>query len=130
MKKITLIIGILVAANLLYGQHHKEQRRERAEVKIEAYKQRLNLTENQLAELKDLREAMRPELEKLRRDPALSRPDKMRAHADLLDERMARLDQILNAEQLAELEVIRKEVMEKRAERREKRMERREGRTH
>ncbi len=125
MKKFTLIIGLIVAANILYAQGKREKLREGAQVKIEEYKERLNLTEDQLADLKVLREEMKPQLEEIRQNESLTKPDKMRAHADLLEERQEEVEKILDDEQLAELAVIRKEVMEKRAERREKRKERR-----
>ena len=128
MKKFTLIVGILVAANILYAQGNQGRMRERAQVKIEEHKQRLNLTEAQIADLKQLKEEMKPQLEKIREDASLSKSDKMRAHADLLDERSAEVEKILNDEQLAELEVIKKEVHEQRKERMEKRKDRRDGR--
>ena len=127
MKKITLIIGILVAANLIYAQGKREKVREKVQVKIAEHKERLNLTEDQLTELKDLKEEMKPQFEELRKDESLSRSDKMRAHADLLDEREAEFAKILDEDQLAELEEIREEVRSQLEERMEKRRERREG---
>jgi len=121
MKKFTLIIGILVAANILYAQDKSERIRGKARVKIEEHKDRLNLSEDQIADLKSLKEEMKPEFEKLKTNESLSRPDKMRAHANLIEEREAAVAEILDEEQLAELEVIRKEVKERRKERRENR---------
>ena len=95
------------------------------EIKLEDYKERLNLTEDQVSDLKKVRESMKPELEALRADESKSRSDKMRAHADLIDKREAEVAKILNKEQLAELEVIKKEMKEKHMERREDRKERR-----
>ena len=127
MKKFTLIIGILVAANVLNAQGRKEKVREKVEIKIAEHKERLNLTEDQVGDLKKLREEMKPQLEEIRKDESLSRSDKMRAHADLLDERDAELEKILDEDQLAELDEIRKEVQKQREERMEKRRERRAG---
>ena len=127
MKKFTLIIGILVAANVLNAQGRKEKAREKVEIKIAEHKERLNLTEDQVGDLKKLREEMKPQLEEIRKDESLSRSDKMRAHADLLDERDAELEKILDEDQLAELDEIRKEVQKQREERMEKRRERRAG---
>ena len=85
MQKLTLIIGLLVAANILFAQGKREQMREKAEVKIEEYKERLNLTEDQVADLKELRESIKPELEAIRKDESKSRSEKMRAHADIIE---------------------------------------------
>jgi len=128
MKKITLILGILVAANVLIAQNKRAEIRERGKVKIEEYKDRLNLTEAQVADLQQLREDMKPDFEALKMNESLSRPDKMRAHAELIEERQAEVEKILDDEQLAEWEEIRKEVKEKRGERRERRQDRRENR--
>lgn len=128
MKKITLIIGILIAANILYGQGKRDHMRQKAQVKIEEHKERLNLTEEQVADLKSLKEKMKPQFEEIRKDESLTKSDKMRAQADLLDERKEEVEKILDDEQLEELEKIRKEVQERREERMGKRKERREGR--
>lgn len=125
MKKLALIIGLMVAVNVLFSQERREEMRDRMEMKIEEYKDRLNLTNDQVTDLKKVRESMKPELEALRADESKSRSDKMRAHADLIDKREAEVAKILNKEQLAELEVIKKEMKEKHMERRGKRMERR-----
>lgn len=127
MKKITLILGILVAANILVAQNKRAEVRERGKVKIEEYKDRLNLTETQVADLQQLREEMKPDFEALKKNESMSRPDKMRAHAGLIEERQAEVEKILDDEQLAEWEEIRKEVKEKRGDRRERRHDRREN---
>ena len=127
MKKITLILGILVAANILVAQNKRAEVRERGKVKIEEYKDRLNLTEAQVTDLQQLREEMKPDFEALKKNESMSRPDKMRAHADLIEERQAEVEKILDDEQLAEWEEIQKEVKEKRGERRERRHDRREN---
>ncbi|WP_370089393.1 hypothetical protein [Ekhidna sp.] len=127
MKKLTLIIGLLVAGNILYAQDRRQELREKVEVKIEEYKERLDLTEDQVADLKKLRESMKPELDELRDDDEKSRSAKMRAHADIIEKREAEVAKILNQEQLAELEVIKKEIKTNAENRREKRKERRGG---
>lgn len=125
MKKLTLIIGLLTAASILVAQEKRDAIRGKAEVKIEEYKERLNLTENQIDELKKMREGLKPELDAIREDEAKSRSEKMRAHADLIEKQEKEVTKILDDEQLSELEVIKKEIREKRSERREKRKERR-----
>ncbi len=127
MKKITLLIGLLVAVNILLAQDRREAAREKAKVKIEEYKERLELTEDQIAELKKLREGAKPELEAIRNDDSKSRSEKMRAQADIMENQEAEVAKILNEDQLAELEVIKKEVRANREKRRDKRKERRGG---
>lgn len=127
MKKLTLIIGLLVAGNILYAQDRRQEIRGKVEVKIEEYKERLNLSEDQVTDLKKLRESMKPELDELRNDDEKSRSEKMRAHADIIEKREAEVAKILNQEQLAELEVIKNEVKANTESRREKRKERRGG---
>lgn len=126
MQKLTLIIGLLVAANILFAQGKREQMREKAEVKIEEYKERLNLTEDQVADLKELRESIKPELEAIRKDESKSRSEKMRAHADIIEKQEEEVAKILNDEQLTELEVIKKEVRENVKKRRDRRRDRRD----
>ena len=125
MKKLTLMIGLLVAINVLFAQDRREVAREKAEVRLEEYKDRLNLTDDQLAELKQVKESMKPEFEALKADDSMSRSDKMRAHADLIDKREAEVAKILDDEQLAELEVIKGEVKANKEKRADKRKSRR-----
>ena len=125
MKKLTLIIGLLVAVNVLFAQNRRDAAREKAEVKLEEYKDRLNLSEDQLDEIKQVKESMKPELEALKADDSMSRSDKMRARADLIEKREAEIAKILDDEQLAELEVIKGEVKANKKTRMEKRKSRR-----
>ncbi|MEQ9467582.1 MAG: hypothetical protein RLN88_09230 [Ekhidna sp.] len=113
MRKLTLLIGLIVAVNILFAQGRREQVKERVKIKIEEYKDRLDLTEDQVVELKKVRESMQPELDALRADEGKSRSEKMRAHADIIEKREAEVARILDDEQLAELEVIKKEINRK-----------------
>ncbi len=125
MKKITLLIGLLVAVNILFAQDRRGSAKEKAKIKIEEYKSRLELTEDQLADLKKLREEAKPELEAIRKDESKSRSEKMRARAEIMENQENEVASILNEEQLAELEVIKKEVRESVQKRRDRRKERR-----
>ncbi|MEP0272825.1 hypothetical protein [Ekhidna sp.] len=127
MRKTALIIGLMVAANILFAQGKRDAMKEKAQVKIEEYKDRLNLTPDQVAELKKMRESTKPEIEAIRNDESKSRSEKMRAHADVVEKREMEVAKILNEDQMAELKVIKKEVKAKRGERRDKRKERRDG---
>ncbi len=115
MKKTILILGMLVAFNMLMAQNGKGQR---ARVRIEEYKERLNLSDEQTEQLKDLKSKYRPQFKAIREDESKSKSDKMRASADLMDERETELDAILDDKQMAELKVIRQEMRDKAKERR------------
>jgi len=75
--------------------------------------------------LKKMRESMKPELEAIQNDDTKSRSEKMRARADIMEKQEKEVARILDEEQLAELEVIKKEIRENVDERRKKRKERR-----
>ncbi|NQZ79216.1 MAG: hypothetical protein HRT61_24315 [Ekhidna sp.] len=109
MRKGKLIIALLAAAFTLFAQDSKEERRQ---LRIEEYTERLNLTPNQTAELKELRESLKPELKAIKMDPSKSRSEKMRAHADVIEKRENEIAQILTAEQMAELKRIKSERKE------------------
>ncbi len=117
----------MTAAGILFAQDKREARREKAKVKIEAYKERLNLSENQLTELKEMREALRPELEALQQDESKSRSERMHERADIIERQEAGVAEILNDEQEAELKAIQREVRENARERRKRKRERRKG---
>lgn len=129
MKKVTLIIGILVAVNVLMAQGPKDQRGPRGErgVKIEEFKERLELSDDQIEKLKIVKDDLKPELEALRKDDSMTRPDKMRVHADLVEKRENEVAKILSEDQLAELDVIKSELREKHRERKEGRRKGRHG---
>lgn len=126
MKKLMLIVGLLVAANILFAQGRRDAMNEKAEIRIEEYKERLNLDEDQLKELKALKESIKPELDAIRNDESKARSEKMRAHADLVEKRETEVARILNDEQMAELEVIKKEMREKMEKRMRERKKRRD----
>ncbi|MEM7297282.1 MAG: hypothetical protein AAF391_03345 [Bacteroidota bacterium] len=124
MKKIALIVGILVAVNIVSAQDGPQRTpRERAKVKIEEYKERLQLTEDQIDDLKAMKEKYRPEMEDIRKDESKSRSDKMRAAADVIEKQEEEMASILNEDQLAEWKEIRGEVKDRRHKRRERRRE-------
>jgi acyl-CoA reductase-like NAD-dependent aldehyde dehydrogenase len=125
MQKLILIIGLLVATNILFAQGKREQMREKVEVKIEEYKDRLDLSDDQVADLKAMRESMKPELEAIRKDESMKRSEKMRAHADIIEKQEEEMAKILNDDQLTELEIIKKEVRENVKKRKDRRRDRR-----
>lgn len=117
MKKIALLLGILVAANILFAQEPGP----RAQVKIEKYKERLNLSESQVSELKQLRQTNKPQLEAIRNDDSKSRSEKMAAKSEVIRQQEIAVAQILNDEQEAELKVIQQELRERAKRRRHRR---------
>lgn len=124
MKKLTLIIGIMVASNVLLAQDPETGKGPKGnkEAIIEKHKERLELSDEQVEQLRDLRESLKPEFESLKNNETLSRPDKMRAHADLIEKREAEVAKILTDSQLEELEKIKEENKEKRKGRRGEKM--------
>ena len=118
MRRLLIVLGILVAANVLVAQDTKTN--ERIQDRQEEIKTRLNLSDEQSEQLKALREKYRPELKSIRDDDTKSRSEKLRAVADLMDQKDADLQGILNQNQIAELSVIRKEMRQHRLGRRER----------
>lgn len=119
MKKVSLLIGILMAGSILFAQD-KKQGKPRAEIKFEDYKERLELTDDQVEDWKDLREKYKPELKSIRSDETKSKADKMRAAADIVELQQEELANILSENQFAELQIIREEVKQNRKNRRSK----------
>ena len=124
MKKVTLIIGILLATNILFAQGRREDAKGKAKAKIEEYKERLNLSDEQLADIKEIREKYKPEMQEIRNDEATSKSDKMRAAADVIEKQEAEMAELLTSEQQEEWKEIRAEIKERREVRRERRRER------
>ena len=125
MRKIALIIGLLVAGTIVLAQDKREELREKREIKIEEYRERLELSDAQISDLKKLRVDAKPQLDEIRNDTSKSKSDKMRALAAIMEKQEKEVAEILNDEQLTELEAIKKEVRENQEVRREKRKERR-----
>ena len=98
----------------------RKQREQRADLKLEEYKERLELTDVQVEDWKVLREKYKPELKSIRSDESKSKADKMRAAADIVEKQQKELADILSENQFAELQIIREEVMEKKREQRAK----------
>ncbi len=122
MRKLIIMLGILVAANVLVAQDTQVD--ERVKNKKEEIKARLELTDEQAEQLKALREKYKPELKSIREDDTKSRSEKLRAVADLIDQKDADLQGILSQNQIAELSIIRNEMKVRRQERRERMRER------
>lgn len=130
MKKLIIVLGILVAANVVVAQD-SETTNERVETRKKEIKDRLELTDEQAGQLQELREKYRPEVQSIRSDESKTKSEKLRAVADLVDQKNTDLQGILSQNQIAELSVIRKEIHVKRKEHREqmrKRMNQRRSR--
>lgn len=118
MKRLVIVLGILVAVNVLVAQEAETS--EKFKDKREEIKTRLNLSDEQAKQLKELREKYKPELKSIREDESKSRSEKMRIAADLMDQKDIDLQKILTQKQIAELSVIRNEIQLKKQERRER----------
>lgn len=126
MKKLALLAGILVAINIVSAQDSPERTpRERAKIKIEEFKERLQLTDDQIDDIKAMKEKYRPEFEDIKKDESKSKSDKMRAAADIIEKQEANMASILNEDQMAEWKEIQGEVRDRRHKRRERKRERR-----
>ncbi|MEO9483656.1 MAG: hypothetical protein ABJG47_09435 [Ekhidna sp.] len=125
MKKLTLIIGLFVAGHILFAQDTKDAIREKSKAKIEAYKERLKLSESQISDLKKMRESLKPEIEAIHNDDASSRSEIMMAKAEIMKRREECVSEILNTKQRAELKKIHREIRENVRQRRQRKRERR-----
>ena len=121
MKKLIIVLGILVAVNVLVAQ---EIEQEQEKSKIQEFKTRLNLTDTQADQLMDLREKYMPEMKSLRSDESKTRSEKMRAAADIIEQRESEMKKILSESQLKELSILKKERRAHMRDRREKMKER------
>lgn len=124
MKKLLLIIGILIAANVLLAQEEKSTG-DKAENFKEKLKNRLELTADQESQLKELRKKYGSELKSIRTDEEKLKSEKLYAAAAMMEKKESELASILSAKQLSELRTIKKEVRQKRINRRERTMKRR-----
>jgi hypothetical protein len=118
MKRFTLLIGLIVAATILFAQDRRDEMRAKIKNQLKEYKERLDLNDKQVAAWKKIREKYKPELEVIRDDVDLSRGDKMRAAADVFDKVDGEIDAILTEDQKIEYAKIKSEVQEKRRKRR------------
>ena len=112
MQKVILLIGLFLFGSVAFAQ--SETKKGRAENKIEKYKERLQLSDNQVSNLKEMREKYRSQLKEIRSDKSKNKADKMRATADVMDLRQEELATILSENQFTELQIIREEVKIKR----------------
>lgn len=110
---------------MLLAQDHKGPEKDRPHVKIEEYKERLKLTESQVAELKKMRESLKPELEAIRKDESKSRSEMMEARAEIMKRQENRVAEILDDDQEAELKEIHREIRDNVREKRQRKRERR-----
>ncbi|MFK7954175.1 MAG: hypothetical protein AB8B73_15100 [Ekhidna sp.] len=111
MQKVILMIGMVLVASIAFAQG--EGKKDKPEIKIEEYKERLELSDNQVSDLKEMREKYRPQLREIRSDKSKDKADKMRAAADVMDLQQEELATILSESQFAELQIIREEAKRK-----------------
>lgn len=125
MKKLTLILGLILAAGILFAQQEGQKpRKQQREMNIEQLRERLNLSDEQFASLQAIHQEMQPKMQALRQDDSKSKAEKMRAQADLIEEREQKVAAILNQQQLTELRAMQAERREQVRERRKNMQER------
>lgn len=106
MRKITLILGILIAGNVLFAQDTTKKGK-KAKAKIETYKEELGLTDTQLADLKGIEETSKEEMEALKSDASLTDEAKKESRKAINEKRQAGIASVLNEDQLAQWEEIK-----------------------
>ncbi|MEM9897238.1 MAG: hypothetical protein AAF789_12795 [Bacteroidota bacterium] len=122
MKKSAIIILTAFVTSWSFGQDLPNPRKGATkEERLVKLQEQLNLSTEQVNALKAVEEDLGPELKELRENKSMSKPDKMRAHADILERRKTKTEAILTDEQLAEWEVLREQMKDKRKSRRGKR---------
>ena len=126
MKKLLLVIGILIAANIVFAQEVKSAE-ERAVKFKEKLRERMELAPDQETQLKELREKYRPELRSIRNNEEKSKSEKLYAAAVIVEQREKDLAKILSEKQLQELRTIKNEVRQKKINRQRRLMKRRRG---
>ena len=127
MKKITLLLALLAFVNVLSAQSRREAAKEKKEAKIEEYKDRLELSDLQMEEIKEVRMKYKPDLQEIRNDDSMEKSEKMRASADVIEQMEGDLAGVLTPSQLEEWKAIKKEVKENMENRKERRRGRRGG---
>lgn len=118
MKKLLLFLGIMIATNVIMAQGRPSK--EQVQVKLEEYKDRLNLTDDQVAEWKEIRKKYQPQLKDIRSDESLKKSDKKKAAADVIAKIDGEVMAMLNEDQQAEYKVIRSEIKANAKKRRRK----------
>lgn len=98
-----------MAVNTLQAQGDRSKRRAR----LIDYQERLQLSDSQIAEVKEIRKKYKPEMKAIRNDASKSKADKMRALADIIEKKDADIANVLSLEQMKEWEVIKAEVKER-----------------
>lgn len=122
MKKLILLLGIVVAGYAATAQQPKHGM-DNPE-KIEVFKEKLNLSDEQVDQMKALRKKHLEEMKAVKGDQSLSRADKMRKMADAVESHDEKLSEILTEEQMAELKTMREQRKQKGKKRRMQRRKR------
>ncbi len=112
MQKVILLIGMMVVGNIILAQE-KHSPTEGAGIRLEKIKERLELSDDQVNDWKEVKEKYRPELKEIREDETKNKPEKMRAAADVMEKQEADLAAFLSEDQFAELQIIREEAKRK-----------------
>ncbi len=120
-KTIVLLIGLFVIFLSLNAsaQNNKAEKRKEIKAKGQEFKDKLNLTDDQMVKMKEIRKKTREEVKaKLTANPNASKEEKRK----MMREAMVSADQEITAILTPEQQVIYKEEKEKRKQERIKKM--------
>jgi len=116
MKKLILLLGIVVAGYAVTAQQ-PQHGMDKSE-KIEVLKEKLDLSDEQVDQMKALRKMHMEAMKAVKDDQSLSRADKIRKMADAVEAHDEKLSEILTEEQMAELKSMREQRKQKGKQRR------------
>lgn len=126
MTTMKFFVATLMMVSVMQMSAQERPIREKTRTKVEEYKQRLNLTDEQSEQMKTIRAKYQPELEQIRKSEQ-TRGDKLRAAAEVADQMDAEVEKVLTPAQMDEWKKIKKEVAENMSQRRKAIRERRGG---
>lgn len=126
MTTMKFFVATLMMVSVMQLSAQERPIREKTRTKVEEYKQRLNLTDEQSEQMKTIRAKYQPELEQIRKSEQ-TRGDKLRAAAEVADQMDAEVEKVLTPAQMDEWKKIKKEVAENMSQRRKAIRERRGG---
>lgn len=126
MTTMKFFAATLMMVSVMQLSAQERPIREKTRAKVEEYKQRLNLTDEQSEQMKTIRAKYQPELEQIRKSEQ-TRGDKLRAAAEVADQMDAEVEKVLTPAQMDEWKKIKKEVAENMSQRRKAIRERRGG---
>lgn len=110
MKKVAMALSLMLTLHLA-ATAQTSTTREQATEQIEAYKTRLNLTEEQTTQMKTILTKYRPEYQTIRKDTSKSQSEKLQAAEEVSKKQNEEVAAVLTEEQYTEWKKIQSEVV-------------------